>query len=477
MKKKPNIVFITIDSLRADYCGHINHKEKNTPHIDKIAKKSAVFSKAIVPSFPTFFCFSSLFTGKIPFHYGEFLGIPKNNTVKTMAQRFKKNGYSTCSFIADNPALYPSYGYVKGFDQYNIIECAYNYVETASRQIRSLLYKSAKAITKSDNARASKQGGQLTTRQSTLIRIFNFVHSLLYIFVKARPPFPIAEVLNREVMKAFRKRKRKPFFLWIHYMDTHTPYYSGWNMFAYGKNRFQNMLAKLFLFRNLSFYVRDMKIKNKKALAITKESYRSCVGYVDRHVGDIVDYLKNKHPNTIFVITSDHGEAFMEHGIFWHEPFHIHNEALHVPLIIHFPNDWKKQVMSTTSLVSLGDALLKINVNKKSSFGVQVVRCMKNHSLNNISVVLYRCRAPHRFIHDNATKIEGYQKMFSYQTEEYKYIQYDNGKGRKLFHLISDPKEQKDISRSKKHAKTMKRLSTNLASSLKKATQASYEIN
>ena len=119
MKRRPNIVLITIDSLRADFVGIYNSEEKNTPFLDSLAKNSYIFKNAIAPANPTFFCFCSILTGTLPFAFGNYLGIPDDKKIKTVAGVLNESGYTTAAFLADSPGLYSIYGYQKGFELYD----------------------------------------------------------------------------------------------------------------------------------------------------------------------------------------------------------------------------------------------------------------------------------------------------------------------------------------------------------------------
>ena len=433
MKSRPNIVFITIDSLRADFVGYQNSSEKNTPFLDSIAKKSIVFTNAISPANPTFFTYCSIMTGALPFAFGSYLGIPDKDEINTIADVVKDNGYTTHAFIADSPALYAEYGYGKGFDYY---DDGYKDANKLSLYLGKSLWK---------------------LRQSTpepIIKIIEICRQFLKsAFIPPKISVP-GERLNQKIKKQFSIKQSGPFFLWAHYMDSHIPYYSGLNKYFYEKETFiKRMVKKFIFFKELPISLRKMKLKNTEITDIFKEGYRSAIKYTDRQLNNIVTFLQNKYPNTVFIITSDHGEAFMEHNNFFaHEPFSLYNELVHIPLIIYGPSIKPKVISKTVSLVSIAKTISDLAGIQKTKFqGNDLLKDKIYSPTNNISRILYGCRSPHvrLGILDNKTEIFGYKSLWSFTTENEKYIVNENGKTKEYYSLLNDPKEMKNIMNKK----------------------------
>ena len=96
---KPNIFFLTIDSLRADKTFG-NTKTSLTPNIDNLIKKGTYFIQAISSADGTGITLGSLFTGCYPFTTG-LTHFKFNPNAVTYFQKFKNNGYHTCATIPD----------------------------------------------------------------------------------------------------------------------------------------------------------------------------------------------------------------------------------------------------------------------------------------------------------------------------------------------------------------------------------------
>lgn len=451
MQKKPNIVLITIDSLRADFVGYQNEREKNTPFLDSLAKKSTVFTNAISPANPTFFCFCSIMTGSLPFTFGNYLGIPDNPKIKTIAEVLSKDGYETAAFLADSPGLYSMYGYQRGFDYYND-----GYEDTDKVYLSSLefLWKVQEKI------------------PENLLRILEIIRTFIKaVFLHPNISIPGSK-LNEKVMQYFRKKKTKPFFLWLHYMDNHLPYFSGLNKYFYrDKNPIQRIYNRIIFFKELAISLRKMKIKNLKIAEIFKEAYRASVQYTDEYVGKMITCLQDKYPETVFIITSDHGEAFMEHGLLGHESFSVYNEVIHVPLIIHVPSLKAQHVYQTASLISLSKTIAAIVGIKVPQFKGNNLLADKDFSpINNLTRILYKCRNPiaRLGILDNRTEIVGYPELWSYTTPQEKYILERGGGIEEYYSLLNDSGEKRNLIKNK--AKLNIRIIKELEKAIKKYT-------
>lgn len=98
---KPNVVFLTIDSLRSDKCLG-KTKSSKTPNLDKLIEGGAYFSQAISSSDQTGTSLASVFTGNSPYRTG-LTQINFSPSTKTFMDVLKNNKYETYSFVPDTP--------------------------------------------------------------------------------------------------------------------------------------------------------------------------------------------------------------------------------------------------------------------------------------------------------------------------------------------------------------------------------------
>jgi arylsulfatase A-like enzyme len=232
-------------------------------------------------------------------------------------------------------------------------------------------------------------------------------------------------------------------------MDNHLPYFGGLNKnFFRSKNLIQRITNKFIFYKELAPSLRRMRTKNKKTTEIFKEAYRSSIKNTDAYVGSVIQSLKNTYPNTVFIVTSDHGEAFMDHGVVGHGALSLYNELIRIPLLIHLPSEKSKIITETVSLISIAKTIAgRAGITTPQFKGNDLISDQKFSTDNNISCILYKCLSPniHLGILDNETEIKGYNKLWSFTTPNEKYILEKDGEIEEYYHLSSDPFEKKNL--------------------------------
>jgi arylsulfatase A-like enzyme/Tfp pilus assembly protein PilF len=117
---RPNILIITVDTLRADRVGCYGYTGGLTPNVDELAKDGIVFERAVAQVPLTWPSHAAIFTGTYPFHNGvqDFTGQPLSDHFRTLAESLKDHGYATgavvSSFVLDR-----SWGLARGFESYD----------------------------------------------------------------------------------------------------------------------------------------------------------------------------------------------------------------------------------------------------------------------------------------------------------------------------------------------------------------------
>lgn len=145
-----------------------------------------------------------------------------------------------------------------------------------------------------------------------------------------------AEIVTAHFNSWVKKHKKKPFFAYLHYMDTHSPYNA------------PREFSEIFGIKNNTplnpgeFKTLDIRILNEIGLSQGDKNqlvslYDGAIKYFDYNFKKIIDNLEKLGilDNTIIILTSDHGEEFWEHGGFAHGHT-LYNELLHIPLIIRY---------------------------------------------------------------------------------------------------------------------------------------------
>jgi arylsulfatase A-like enzyme/Flp pilus assembly protein TadD len=119
-KASPNVILITIDTVRADHLGCYGAKNIQTPTLDSLAHDGVVFERAMSQVPLTWPSHAVILTGLRPFQNGvqDFTGQPLDARFRSVAQIFKKHGYATGAVISAF-VLDRSWGLARGFDFYD----------------------------------------------------------------------------------------------------------------------------------------------------------------------------------------------------------------------------------------------------------------------------------------------------------------------------------------------------------------------
>jgi arylsulfatase A-like enzyme/Flp pilus assembly protein TadD len=116
---KPNVVLITIDTLRADRLGCYGYTKAQTPNLDRLASEGILFANAVSHVPLTRPSHASIFSGLYPFEHGihDNIASPLNSKIPVLAETLKQNGYRTAAFVASF-VINSQSGLQRGFDQY-----------------------------------------------------------------------------------------------------------------------------------------------------------------------------------------------------------------------------------------------------------------------------------------------------------------------------------------------------------------------
>src|SRR5881227_4323231 len=116
----PNIIFITIDTTRADRMGFLGSKRGVTPNLDALAKQGVVFERAYSQAPLTPVSHATIFTGTYPqFHTVTDFGHPLPSLLPFLPEILQKSGYHTAAFIGSlilDPHANMAPGFDRGFD-------------------------------------------------------------------------------------------------------------------------------------------------------------------------------------------------------------------------------------------------------------------------------------------------------------------------------------------------------------------------
>lgn len=300
----PNIILITLDTVRAHNLSVYGYHRKTTPNLEKLAAKGVVFEQALSTASWTLSSHASLFTGRYPFEMGVDWRVPLDNQYPTLAEYLRGRGYRTAGFISNTGYCSYESGLSRGFVHYEDYRITLGEIAASSTLLKTI----------ADNFRLRRliQNDQHLNRQP-------------------------ADVVNHKVLKWLSANKEKPFFMFINYYDAHEPYlppppYDK----MYGPGRKHGKYSPLHHWNwDPSVGHNNM---NEENIREEIDAYDGALTYLDHELGIFFQKLEemNLSENTLIVLTADHGEEFGEHGVFDHGNS-LYLPSLHVPLIITFP--------------------------------------------------------------------------------------------------------------------------------------------
>ncbi len=116
---RPNLLFISLDTVRADHCSVYGYDRDTTPNLDALARNGVIFERAYAPTATTGPSHSTMFTGLYPITHGVVKnGLNLSDDFTTLAERLNGAGYVTggvaSSFVMDH-----KFGYGQGFAVYD----------------------------------------------------------------------------------------------------------------------------------------------------------------------------------------------------------------------------------------------------------------------------------------------------------------------------------------------------------------------
>jgi len=304
----PNIVILLFDALRADHVGAICEDYKLTPTIDSLARYGKAYKSCYSTSSWTFPAVVSLLTAKLPNKLGLLDRGYLPASIPTLPSILSENGYYTAGLSA-NDIISAAYGFDNAFNEFHFIR--------------------------------PKGPKQLLLPFNSFFQAPSFMEEMAYQLGFISMDFVTADwrEMNKQATKLYKKIRSQPFFLYIHYIEPHYPYWSV--PFKGGLIDLENVkFAASFqdLRRNDPKAI-NFLLENKAYLMETQhQRYMDGARTADRAVADMLQILQQQglKDNTVIIILSDHGEEFFEHEFIFHKST-LYDEQVLIPLIINVP--------------------------------------------------------------------------------------------------------------------------------------------
>lgn len=286
---RPNLVLILVDTLRADRLSVYGY-DRRTPAIDRLAQEGILFVNAIAQASWTKPSVASILTSLYPSGHQTYrkLDILPDRVV-TLAEALAGDGYYTAAF-ANNPNLSSAFNFDQGFLEFHYLAPDYFFYATESTSHLALY------------------GGLRLVRE----RFLSPWKYPEHYYRDAR------EVTDRAI-RWLEGQPPQPFFLLLHYMDPHDPYF----VHPYNGEGVARVHTP-----------RPDPTQAERLSAL----YDGEVVFLDAHLGRLFAFLRQGglYDGAMILLTSDHGEEFYEHGGWWHGTT-LYDEQIRVPLIVKPP--------------------------------------------------------------------------------------------------------------------------------------------
>jgi len=448
-----SILLVTVDCLRADHVGFMGYHRPTTPFLDSLAAESFVFPAAIVAGAPTYYSFPAILASRYPLALGrDVLGLAPDEP--TLATALKQAGFATASIGAANPYVSSRFGYEQGFDVFRDFlgeEPAPLSADRASDGVND------GASSVSGNGWVSRLNRRLQKVRPALGPLGIVYDELYFQYCQRVTPtansldalrrFPAADVIIDEACRWLESIGDAPFFLWLHLMDPHSPYYPKEEALALmGEAPVTPYRA-----RYLNSYWNRSDLGTRR-LARHRDQivalYDAGIRWVDAQLARLVESLRKSQrwDRCIFGLTADHGEEFLDHDGRYHPPSHLWEELIRVPLILRVPGAMKREVEKTPfSLLHLAPTLLDAaelsvpSAFQGASYWPQI-RQGATYDAMAISECVAGCTNPFRPENRLGSRV------LSVREARFKLVLHFDPLRDELYDLEADPREQEPLS-------------------------------
>ncbi len=396
LERRPNVLLVVVDTLRRDALGAYGAGPAASPALDEFAESSVVYEEAVAQASWTRPSMASLITSMVPCTHQTYRKadvLP--DSVDTIAEVLQRHGYTTGS-LANNINVTASFNFDQGFDTFRFLRPSYPFRGTESSFPLTLysalrLFWERYVVTDKRVERYYREGNEVTDEAISWLQIHG----------------------------------RERWFLMLHYMDPHDPYFphpadnTGFSRIEHPRPRLADA-------------------------ARMRELYAGEVQHWDKAFGRLVSYMREHEllDNTAVVVTSDHGEEFGEHGGFWHGN-RLYDEQIRVPLIIRYPRADKDDGRRTRDQVRLLDVAPTL----ADLAGAPHGKGWQGFSLRRE----YALRQPKDRLALAQADFEG-QVSSSIRSPEWKYIRNDRSTGlavppprEEMYFLRTDADERKNL--------------------------------
>jgi len=393
--RRPNVLLVSIDSLRSDHLGSYGYERDTSPTIDRLAREGVRFETAVSSASWTLPAHVTLLTG-LPAESHGVRGalLALTPEAVTLAEVLQDSGYTTAGFVS-GPFLNRIHGYSQGFEIYD---------------------SEASAPTNPDSHRA-------ITSPELVRRVSEWLDSWS------------------------RSDPQRPFFLFLHMWDVHYDFIPPPPYDTLFDPDYEGSIDG----RNFDRGSDIQPAMDRRDLDHVIALYDGEIRYTDEHLGRILAAIRELgvEADTIAVVPSDHGEEFFEHGEKGHGKA-LFEETIRVPLALRYPR-WVpagQVVKSQVRLMDVAPTILGLaGVEPGAGFASSVVERARARDLSPWLTDRTEEPFPELLAFSESALVPGDGIQRSVRSHRAKYISHVDGRKRQamVFDLTRDPGEQRDL--------------------------------
>ncbi|MFC2173429.1 sulfatase [Acidobacteriota bacterium] len=395
----PNLLLITMDTVRADHLSCYGYARKTSPIIDRLASQGVRFEDAYCEVPITAPSHATMLTGLHPSRHGVRTNglYVLNPGRRTLAEILEEKGYQTAAFLGAIP-LDHRFGLNQGFQVYD------------------------------DDFSSSELSGK--AKQDWYgIKVINGERRA-------------SEVVKR-ALSWLRHRDENPFFLWVHLFDPHSPYAPPppFTRKFYPADPAASAIDSLKPVKDLGHPWHEW-LEPYRDLRYPIALYDGEIAYADNQVGKLLEGLEEsgEDQRTVICLVADHGESLTEHNYYFFHGDLLYEPSLRIPWLMVYPSnlDAGLTVKGRVQLADLMPTVLDLlGVELPAGLdGTSLVPAIKGAQINENRPILHEA-----LLRDGSGK-----GVRAIRSGDFKLIAYPDGKI-ELFNIAQDPVETFNIAK------------------------------
>jgi len=402
----PNVLLLVLDTVRAMNLSLYGYPRPTTPRLAAFAAAGVTFDRALSVAPWTLPSHASMMTGRHAHELSADWMVPLDERYPTLAEALGRAGYRSAGFVANTDYCSREVGLARGFSHYE------DYTLTPGLMARSSAL------------------GRAIARVQLLRRLIGNHDNL------GRKD---AAEINEAFLGWLDRGESAPFFAFLNYYDAHRPYFP------------PDSIAARFRTAGVAPNPRQRKEDGSEVSAPPEriqgaiDSYDGAIAALDQELGELFEALRSRGQldNTIVIVTSDHGEEFMEHGV-WDHGNTLYLPALHVPLVL----VWlagvpaERRVAAPVSLRDLAATVLDLTGEEGAGFpGHTLARHWRGESSSQDTLFSSVRQVPRQPIRYPVSR----GNMVAAQAGSLRYIRNLGDGMEELYDPTTDPLEQNDL--------------------------------